>query len=135
MAYRVSERTLDGLDEVKKVGFVSDYLDHFLCWLSPSKQKAFTQKYLDPNRDVATTLDPKVLLVLWRTLFIVCEQVAHCANRICQLFEWETTNDGPLFQLCRDPTVPIDFTPFDLDIYQNAIKFIESGVSAPCRPL
>lgn len=118
---------------------VLEFLDGYLSWLSTKKRKAFKKLFFSKtvvasegseeghvqSEDEAVH-NIKTFLLLWRTLFSVCEQISHCSNRIAQLYDWEIVNEGNLYKLCQNvERVDVSFSEHDLNFYQDGLKGVE----------
>lgn len=70
------------------------------------KTKAFSATTKRPRSPEIARRNLEAYLVLWRSLYTVCETVSHASNRVAQLFDWEVQNNGPLCKLARVLALP-----------------------------
>jgi hypothetical protein len=76
---------------------------------------------------------PELFLSIWRALWTLSEQSAHCPNRIAQLFHREMLlgKKSPLFLLCLVPTTPLHTLTVDEGLFTSfvdGLQNIEAGV-------
>lgn len=111
----------------------------------PNKARGFEATTKIPNSAEEARAHLEAYLVLWKSLFTICETASHASNRLAQLFDWEIRNNGPVCKLSRLLSrsssfednvlgLPIDFAAHGIsvteedvsDFYQDGIKAMEA---------
>jgi hypothetical protein len=122
---------------------IGDYVDEVENNVSSRKdakrnEKTFALTTKRPLSALEARRNLEAYLVLWRSIFTLCETAAHSANRVAQLFDWEIVNNGPVCKLSRllakpeedlkngDLSHPISLD--SLDYEKNGIYVTESDV-------
>ena len=68
---------------------------------APIYGKHFGRTTKPPNSSQIARRHLEAYLILWRSLYSVCETESHASNRLAQLFDWEVRNNGPICKLSR----------------------------------
>lgn len=134
LAVSVTEQMLRGRSRAQVRDIVLNYLDGYISWLPRKKREPFRDRVTQACAENAApdSEHPELFMRIWRSLWTLAEQAAHCPNRLSQLFHHEMKfgRRSPLFLLCSDPQIPLTKVPVDhvsFGSYTDALKLIETG--------
>lgn len=124
LAAKIVQEMCFGRSQAQKVDLALHYLAGYISWLRPSARAKFIARVQHADGDDS----PELFLKMWRAIWTLAEQAAHCSSRLAQLFHRELTfgSFSPLFILCAsaDP----QRASVDLEVGEAFVRSFTAGL-------